>query len=88
MFDRSAIVRWHLEGNIYPPVNDPEMVEFALSAIDLHTEGKADNPVFIHVDGRVKRLIDQVSGEEVTANQVIDNWKLEVFLIKPDEEEQ
>lgn len=87
-FRREAIVEWHLQGNIYPPVSEPQMVEFALSAIDLHNEGKGDNPVFIYVDGKLKHLINNETGKEVSANDVISNWKLEVFLDNPDEEEQ
>ena len=86
MFDRTAIVRWHLEGNIYPPINDPDMAEFALSAVDLGNEGKGDTPVFIYADGKIKNLKDNKTGKEVTANEVIKNWKLEIFLDVPDEE--
>lgn len=70
----------HLCYNLYPPVTGDLMYQMAEQAIALMVDDLGDAVVEITVDGKVATMIDRVTGQEVTAADLVANWRLENFV--------
>lgn len=71
MFSKETLIEYHLTHNIYPPLS-LELVPYAIEALNLVNDGFYDHDVV--VDGSVLR--DAITGDSISAGQVIDSLKM------------
>jgi hypothetical protein len=75
-----AMLEWHLTGNLYPPASSiPHYMEFARQAILLVSSGLGERSVIINVDGREGSLFNRKTDQPVSAQEMVDNWRLHDF---------
>lgn len=80
---------WHLRHNLYPPPSlGYASIPYARLAIELCATGRGDT--VLEIDGR--QLIDTRSGTQqpVTAENVVDGWRLDAFVaaLRAEEKEE
>jgi hypothetical protein len=71
MFSKETLVEYHLTHNIFPPLS-LELVPYAIEALGLASDGFYDHDVV--VNGYTLR--DAITGNSITAGQVIDSLKM------------
>jgi len=75
MFSKETLVEYHLTHNIFPPLS-LELVPYAIEALGLVNDGFFDHDVT--VDGNTLR--DAITGDNVTAIQVIESLKMQDLI--------
>lgn len=75
MFSKETLIEYHLTHNIFPPLS-LELVPYAIEALNLANDGFYDHDVV--VNGSTLR--DAITGESISAIQVIDSLKMHDLL--------
>jgi hypothetical protein len=72
MFSKETLVEYHLTHNIFPPLS-LELVPYAIEALGLVNDGFYDHDVVVNG----YKLRDAITGDSITAIQVIESLKMQ-----------